>query len=53
MARQPRIRVNYGEDSRYLLRLIQDIEADEKKPLEWRKRVIALIQELAVEFRKP
>jgi hypothetical protein len=50
MPRLPAIRISYTNDANYLFRLVNAIERDSKRPLEWRKKMIAAVQSLAVEF---
>lgn len=50
MARLPAIRVSYQNDANYLLRLVDAIERDAKRDAEWRKRMIKLTRDLALEF---
>lgn len=52
MARKPAIRVSYTNDANYLFRLIDAIERDDKRPVKWRKKLIAMTQQLAIEFTK-
>jgi hypothetical protein len=52
MARKPAIRVSYTNDANYLFRLVDAIERDTKRPTKWRKKVIAQVQALAIEFTK-
>lgn len=50
MARLPAIRVSYQNDANYLLRLVDAMERDTKRDLAWRKRVITMTRDLALEF---
>ena len=50
MPRLPAIRMSYTNDANYLFRLVNAIERDTKRPIEWRKKMIASVQALAVEF---
>lgn len=50
MPRLPAIRVSYQNDANYLLRLVDAIERDVKRPLAWRKKMIVLVKALALEF---
>ena len=52
MPRQPAIRVSYTNDSLYLFRLVNAIERDTKRSPAWRKKVIKMTQDLALEFQK-
>jgi len=52
MPRQPAIRVSYTNDANYLFRLVSAIERDKKRPVKWRKKLIAMTQALAIEFTK-
>lgn len=52
MPRLPAIRMSYTNDANYLFRLVNAIERDTKRPIEWRKKMIAAVQSLAVEFTK-
>ena len=50
MPRLPAIRVSYQNDANYLLRLVDAIERDTKRPLSWRKKMITQVKALALEF---
>lgn len=50
MPRLPKIRVSYTSDAQFLLRLMHAIELDHKRPLPWRKKMIAQVKDLAHEF---
>lgn len=52
MPRKPAIRVSYTNDANYLFRLVEAIERDDKRPLKWRKEIIAKVQALAIDFTK-
>jgi len=50
MPRLPAIRVSYQNDANYLLRLVDAIERDTKRPIPWRKKMISQVKALALEF---
>lgn len=50
MPRLPAIRASYQNDANYLLRLVDAIERDSKRPLAWRKKMIVQVKALALEF---
>lgn len=50
MPRLPAIRVSYQNDANYLLRLVDAIERDTKRPTAWRKKMIVQVKALALEF---
>lgn len=50
MPRLPAIRVSYQNDANYLLRLVDAIERDTKRPASWRRKMIGLTKDLALEF---
>lgn len=52
MPRKPAIRVSYTNDANYLFRLVDAIERDDKRPIKWRKKLVAQVQALAMEFTK-
>lgn len=52
MPRKPSIRASYTNDANYLFRLVDAIERDTKRPVKWRKKLIAMTQALATEFIK-
>lgn len=50
MPRLPAIRVSYQNDANYLLRLVDAIERDTKRPAEWRKQLATETRALALKF---
>lgn len=50
MGRNVKIRASYDHDAQYLLRLKQAVENDSSRPLEWRKEIMTMLQELIEAF---
>jgi hypothetical protein len=50
MPKPIKIRTSYHADAAFLHRLAQAVEMDTHRPLEWRKKVIAAIQQLTMEL---
>lgn len=46
MGRPVQIRASYVADAQYLTRIARAVELDDKRPREWRKKVIDLLEEL-------
>lgn len=52
MGRKPKIRQHYMDDAQLLLRLAHAVELDDARPIEWRKAIIAKLEDLSGEFLK-
>jgi len=48
MGRQPKIRASYERDAQWILTLREAIERDERRPLAWRKKAMALGMEFSL-----
>lgn len=52
MGRNPKMRVSYIDDAQYFMRLAHSLELDTARPQEWRKDMIAKLENIAADFLK-
>jgi hypothetical protein len=50
MGRNVQVRASYQNDASYLTRLVKAVELDEKRPIAWKKKVIAALNVVVISF---